>query len=238
MTSIYKITYSTPNRRACLYSRGCPFRCRGCAYKLRQVERPQRFLTLEQIRSVLSELEGLQRVHFLGGDPSASKHLPRILQMCKSDLGLTTWLGHTNGTGLPLANLDGANFSLKAFTPELHEEYTGYPRQPIYDNFRDAYDAGITLRANTVLIPKYIDAAEIGRIAKFVAGVDRGIPFHVVGYMAVPGQPWREPTPEEMQQVVAAAERYLCEVSFSHLSAEEYTRLKASDQLYDSVRVA
>lgn len=240
MTSMYKITYSEANRRACIYNWGCPFRCKGCSYQLREIEggQPDQYLSLDEIRSVLTDIDGLERVHFLGGDPSISPDLPDILHMCKQDMGLITWLGHTNGTRLPLPDLDGANIGLKAYTLKLHEDYTGYPRDPIYENFRAAYDAGITLRANALLIPEYIDAPEIGRIAKFVADVDPDIPFHIVGYMEIAGQPWREPTEEEMQEVASVAGEHLHEVSFSHMTAKEYDRLKKSDQLYDSVRVA
>lgn len=236
--SIYKITHSAENRRAHLYNWGCSFRCKGCAYKLRAEERPDRFLDVGEIRSVLLTLQDLERVHFLGGEPSINEDLPQLLDMCKNELELITWLGHTNGSRLPLANLDGANVSLKAFSAELYQEYTGYPRQPIYDNFEAAYQAGISLRAETVLIPDYIDVDEVEAIAQFVASVDQDIAFHVTGYMRVPRQPWREPTVLEMQRAVAAAKKYLGNVSFSHLTGEEYTRLRNSSTLYRSVRVA
>jgi len=44
-------------------------------------------------------------------------------------------------------------------------------------------------------------------VAAFVAGVDRTIPFHLLGDIPVPGAPWRRPTDGEIEQAVGAARR-------------------------------
>ena len=236
--AIYKITYAAEHSRAHLYNWGCSFRCRGCAYHLREDERPACFLSLEEIQQTLRSLPELRQVNFLGGEPTTNRELSALLAMCKQELGVRTWLGHTNGTALPTENLDGLNISLKAFSPALHLDYTGYPRDPIHTNLHRAWEAGLEIKAGSVLIPDYVDADEIKALAAFVASMSPEIPFHVSAFMEVPGLPWRSPKTEEMAEAKNAALESLRNVSCSALTAEEYVQRRAAGGLYHSVQVA
>ena len=130
------------------------------------------------------------------------RNCPNMLAFCKRELGVTTRLGHTNGSGLVLENLDGSNVSFKAFDDELHREYTGRPVAPSFDNFRRSYEAGLEMKASTVFNPDFGGLEQVEKVAAFVGGLDRSIPFHVLGYIPVPDAPWRRPTDEEMEQAV------------------------------------
>ncbi len=189
---IHKITYSEKYRRATLHNFGCNFRCRGCTYRLKPHPRPERFPSMDEIADCLAALDA-DAVHFMGGEPTTNPQLPELLAFCKRKLGTTTRLGHTNGSGLVLENLDGSNVSFKAFDERLHQEYTGQPAAPAYANFRRAHQAGLDLRASTVLNPELGGLGDFEKVVDFVAGLDRGIPFHVMGYIPVPGTPWRTP---------------------------------------------
>jgi pyruvate formate lyase activating enzyme len=235
---IYKITYAEEHARAHLYNWGCSFRCRGCAYHLRDDQPPARTLSQGEIRDTLRALPTLRQVNFLGGEPTTNRELPALLALCKQDLGVRTWLGHTNGTALITENLDGLNISLKAYSPALHLEYTGYPRDPIHQNLRRAWEAGLEIKAGAVLIPDYVDAEEIRALAAFVASLSPDIPFHLSAFMEVPGLPWRPPTASELAEAVAAARESLHNVSCSALTAQEYLRERATGGLYHSVQVA
>jgi pyruvate formate lyase activating enzyme len=227
----YKITYSERCRRATLHNWGCNFRCWGCTYKLKQHLRPTRFLELDAIRDCLRGLD-LDAVHFMGGEPTTNPQLPDMLAFCKRELGVTTRLGHTNGSGLVLENLDGGNVSFKAFDDDLHREYTGQSVLPAIDNFRLSYEAGLEMKASTVFNPDFGGLEQVEKIAAFVGGLDRRIPFHVLGYIPVPDASWRRPTDEEMQQAVAAASRYLDSVTFSHLTSEQARDLEQRDERF------
>ena len=111
---------------------------------------------------------------------------------------MTTRLGHTNGSGLVLENLDGSNVSFKVFDDQLHREYTGHPAAPLFENFRRSYEAGLEMKASTVFNPDFGGLDQVEKVAAFVGGLDRSIPFHVLGYIPVPDAPWRRPTDEEM----------------------------------------
>jgi pyruvate formate lyase activating enzyme len=73
---------------------------------------------------------------------------------------------------------------------------------------------------------------QVEKIAAFVGSVDRTIPFHILGYIPVPGAPWRRPTDDEMNQAVAVAERYLDTVSFSHFTSEQAKDLQQRDERF------
>ncbi|MCY2988103.1 MAG: radical SAM protein [Planctomycetota bacterium] len=234
--AIYKITYSEKYRRATVHNYGCNFRCRGCTYKLKGDPRPERFLPVEEIHECLRELEP-EAVHFMGGEPTTNPQLPELLAFCKQELGVITRLGHTNGSGLITNDLDGTNVSFKAFDEDVHRAYTGRPVAPNIENFRRSYEAGLEMRASTVFIPDLGGVEQVEKVAAFVASVDRTIPFHILGYIPVPGAPWRRPTEDEMDEAVAAASRFLDRVTFSHFTSEQAKDLTHRDERFAVQRV-
>lgn len=234
--AIHKITYSRKYRRATLHNYGCNYRCRGCTYKLKDHGRPERFPSCDQIQECLRRLD-VEAVHFMGGEPTTNPRLPELLAFCKRELGVTTRLGHTNGSGLVTEHLDGANVSFKAFDEELHVAYTGRSVAPNIENFRRSHAAGLEMRASTVFIPDFGGWEQVEKIAAFVAGVDPAIPFHILGYIPVPGAPWRRPTDEEMDEVVRIARAHLGHVTFSHFTSEQARDLTQRDERFAVERV-
>ena len=234
--AIYKITFSEKYRRATLHNYGCNFRCHGCTYKLKDSQRPDRFLPIEEIHACLRGLEP-QAVHFMGGEPTTNSQLPALLAFCKQELGVTTRLGHTNGSRLITKDLDGTNVSFKAFDDDLHRTYTGQPVKPNIENFRRSYEAGLEMRASTVFIPDFGGLDQVEKVAAFVADVDRTIPFHILGYIPVPDAPWRRPTDEELEHAVEVACRYLDRVTFSHFTSEQAKDLTQRDDRFAVQRV-
>ncbi len=234
--AFYKLTHSAQYRRATVHNLGCNFRCRGCAYKLRGRPTPERIPSLEEFREALRRLD-ISRVHFMGGEPTTDPDLPELLAFCRHELGVRTYLGHTNGSGLVVTDLNGTNVSLKAFSAEKHLEYTGHPRGPVYENLRASFEAGVEVRASCVFIPGYIDEDEIAGMVDFLAPLSPAIPFHAMGYVPVPSAPWRRPTEDEMAGIVALAQSRLQTVGFSHLTPEQLTDLTARDDRFRVVQV-
>lgn len=227
----YKITYSAKYRRATLHNWGCNFRCKGCTYKLKQYPHPAGFLEIGAIHDCLRGLD-LDSVHFMGGEPTINPQLPEMLAFCKRELGITTRLGHTNGSGLVLENLDGTNVSFKVYDDALHREYTGQSVLPALDNFWRSHEAGLDMKASTVFNPDLGGFEQVEKVAAFVGSVDRSIPFHILGYIPVPGAPWRRPEDEEMEQAVKIAQRHLDTVTFSHFTSEQAKDLEQRDERF------
>ncbi|MGA2068948.1 MAG: radical SAM protein [Thermoguttaceae bacterium] len=244
--AFFKITYNAKHRFATLHNFGCTFRCGVCSYKLRSgaegtagqsVPRPTRFLPVEEMQSALRSVP-IDKVFFMGGEPTLAGELPEMLRFAKGTLGAETYLGHTNGSRLPLADLDGANVGLKAWDDEVHCRYTGRPRQPIFDNFAASVRAGLAMKANVVFVPGLVDGDQIQAIARWLAALSAEIPFHVMGYIPVPGQPYRRPTREQMETVLCACRRHLRHVAASHLTAEQALDLRARDDRFVVEQIA
>ena len=238
--AFHKITYNEKYRFATLHNYGCTFRCPVCSYKLRSgaegrpgfsAVKPERFLGVDEMKRALQSVP-IEKVYFMGGEPTVSKELPEMLAFAKRELGVRTYLGHTNGSKLPLPDLDGANVGLKAWDEKVHLAYTGRDKQAIFDNFAAAVEAGLEMKANVVFIPGLVDLDQVEAIAAWVATLRRDIPFHVMGYIPVPGQPYVRPTGEQMATAVEACRKHLDQVASSHLSSLEALDLSARDDRF------
>ena len=242
----HKITYHEKYRFATLHNFGCTFRCPVCSYKLRSgpdgtpgqtYPRPERFLGLCEIRKVLRTVP-VDKVYFMGGEPTVAAELEELLDFARNDLHAKTYLGHTNGSKLPLANLDGANVGLKAWDRDVHLAHTGRPKQPIFDNFAAAFAAGLEMKANVVFVPGLVDLDQVESIAAWLAKLSRDIPFHVMGYIPVPGQPYSRPTEEQMARAVEVCRKHLTSVNSSHLTSEQALDLSSRDDRFAVRQIA
>jgi len=233
-----KVTYSSRFRRAAVYGDyRCNFRCRGCSYGLKPSGEAKPLLGVKEVKEVLAGLD-VERVHFLGGEPTLNPDLAELARFVHKELGAFTKIGHSNGSILAPAHIDAISVSLKAFDEALHRDYTGVSNAPVLANFETMYRQGIRVDASSVLIPHYVGLDEIERIARFIASLDPEIPYHIIGYVPVPGAPWRGATREEVEEAAEVAGRYLAHVTFSALTVEDFLHLRERDERYRSVRVA
>lgn len=238
--SFYRMTWNEKYDFVTLHNWGCTFHCPFCSYKLRSgasgrpgfaEPKPEHFLSVEEQKGVLRKIRP-GKVYFMGGEPTVAKELEEMLLFAKYELGAETKLGHTNGSRLPLPNLDGANVGFKAWSNDLHLSITGKPKSLIYDNFRAAFDSGMKMAANLVFIPGLVGLSEMEGVLRFLAGLDRRIPFHIDGYIPIPGQPWKRPTDAEMSEAVQLAQSWLDNVRSSHLTSDEALDLTARDDRF------
>jgi len=244
--SFYRITYHESLHFATLHNYGCTFHCPFCSYKLRSGAdgtpglswpAPKGFLTAAEIKEALHSVSP-EKVFFMGGEPTTAKELPELLAFAKHELGVTTRLGHTNGNRLPMPDLGGANVGFKAWSESLHLAITGCEKSLIYNNFSAACDAGLDMSANLVFIPELVGLREFEGLLKFLSRISRKIRFHIMGYIPVPGQPYRPPTGPEMAECLALCRSFLDEVGFSHLSSTEARDLEHRDNRFRVTTIA
>ena len=242
----YKITHHAVRRFATLHNFGCTFRCPVCSYKLRSgaegipgqsFPRPDRFLTVEEMKNALRQVQ-IDQLFVMGGEPTLARELPEMLAFARRELGVRTFLGHTNGSKLPMPDLDGANVGLKAWDDDLHRAYTGRDKAAIFNNFAAAFRQGLQMKANVVFIPGYVDLDQVEAVAAWLGGLSRDIPFHIMGYIPVPGQPYARPTVEQMQQAEAVCRKHLAKVDSSHLDSTQATDLASRDNRFAFTRIA
>ena len=235
--AIYKITYSEKFKRANLYNYGCNFNCAWCSYKLKSYGKPDKFLSIGQIKKVLSNLE-IERVHFLGGEPTTYSGIAEIAEFAHNELGVYTKIGHSNGSLMPPEHIDAWSVSIRAVSDSKHRKYTGGKSAiEVLRNFKEGYDKGIEMDASSILIPGLFDKDEIEKIARFISEIDPNIPYHIVGYVPVPNSHWRKPTPSEVKEAENIAKRYLKHVTSSCMTVEEFLNIDR-DIRYKSIRVA
>jgi pyruvate-formate lyase-activating enzyme len=146
----------------------------------------------------------------MGAEPVCDPLLPRVLASLKQ-LKDCHFILLTSGKKLPpLAMLDQVIFSIKAITPALHRDYTGYYNGDILRNFTEmASCKSVSLQVETVFIPGYVDEDEVLRIADFIVSVDRSIPFRIDSYLPIQGLPWRAPKVEEIRSLTEKVKRIL-----------------------------
>jgi len=226
-THVYHITYGPEVQTVHLLFWGCNMHCRGCIRRLHGLDshlaepgQPKsaltpRLLTIEEVLAALAPYP-VRRIFFFGDDPSIDPALGELAAVLKE-----RWHPEhillTNGLILPPYRwFDEIQLSIKAITPALHRDFTGTDVAPALENFRRLRQTSVRLRSESIVIPEYIDAPEITKIAGFIASVDESIPYRLDAYIPVPGAPWRRPTLEEMEQAVAAARRSLDNVSALH----------------------
>lgn len=242
----HSITHNEKYRFATLHHYGCTFKCQVCSYRLRSgangtpglsFPKPEGFLSVEQIKTSLRSVD-IETVYFMGGEPTIAKELPEILAFAKQELKLRTFLGHTNGSRLPMDNLDGGNVGIKAWDEQIHLEYTGQPKSLIFDNFRRGFEAGMDLKANVVYIPGYVDADQVEAIAEWLASLSPTIPFHIMGYIPVPGQTYLRPSTEQIEHVKRLCLKHLHKVGYSNLTSDQAVSLEARDDRFRVRRIA
>ncbi|MBC7247954.1 MAG: radical SAM protein [Actinobacteria bacterium] len=137
---------------------------------------------------------------YFGGDPSPQ--MPFALRA--SELALERRRGglricwETNGSmhpgllrramDLSLASGGCVKFDLKAFHPGLHRALCGVSNRRTLENFSYAASRIAErpdpppLVASTLLVPGYVEAEEVGRIASFISSLDPDIPYSLLAF--------------------------------------------------------
>ena len=79
--------------------------------------------------------------------------------------------------------IDGMNIDIKSFNNEFYKEICGARLKPVLECVKYAHEKGIWIEVTTLLIPGKNDSdEEIRGIAKFLAGLDRSIPWHLSAF--------------------------------------------------------
>lgn len=79
--------------------------------------------------------------------------------------------------------IDGMNIDIKSFSNEFYKEICGARLKPVLEAVRYAHEKGIWIEITTLLIPGKNDSdEEIRGIAKFIAELDKSIPWHLSAF--------------------------------------------------------
>ncbi len=79
--------------------------------------------------------------------------------------------------------LDAANVDLKSFSEDTYKQKIGGRLKPVLSNIVLMKKLGIWVEVTTLIIPGINDSKdELRQIAEFLAGIDKGIPWHISAY--------------------------------------------------------
>jgi pyruvate formate lyase activating enzyme len=93
------------------------------------------------------------------------------------------------------------------------------------------------LKMNVVYVPGLVDLDQVEGVAAWLASVDKDIPFHIMGYIPVPGQPYPQPTVEQMMMAETLSRRHLRNVASSRLEPDHALHLADRDDRFAVTRV-
>lgn len=230
--NVYHITYGPQTKIVQLHFWGCNLDCRTCLLK-RDIydchlaetkdrifqgkniinQKPDTFLDMEEIIRLLKNMD-VNEIIFMGAEPALDPGLPRLSEELHREFSSYNVL-LTNGFQIPdLPHIDEVVFSIKAHTDSLHRDFTHKSNQKAMENFVTLYESGVKIRTESIFIPEYIDGQEIEKVARFVSGVDRNIPYRIDAYIPIGDNPWRRPVPGEIESAASQARKYLTNVSF------------------------
>ncbi len=189
--------YRRGDHNLAVFYGSCTFNCLFCQnWHYRELS-PQesRLISAQELAEVANPRTFC--VCFFGGDPSSQ--MPHALaagrllarkgvRVCWETNGMMHPKLLDQAVQLSLETGGCIKFDLKAFDENLHIALTGASNRRTFENFRRAA-ARIPERpqpplvvASTLLIPGYVDAEEVYRIAQFIAAIDPSIPYTLLAF--------------------------------------------------------
>jgi pyruvate formate lyase activating enzyme len=189
---------------------GCNLDCQGC--QNHGLSRPgPDFAPVEAPADLAARLgqaaqaQGADSWSFTYSEPTVFFEYAQDLAAEAAKAGRPTiWV--TNGEMSPqvLKSLDVAamNIDLKGFTEDFYRQVTGGRLAPVLDNIETALSRGVWVEVTTLLIPGLNDdPATLKRLAAWLAGLGRDVPWHVSRFFPRRRQSSLPPTPLKSLQL-------------------------------------
>jgi len=174
----------------CLYCQNWHFRCRTF---------DDETVPVENLVRAVSEKTAC--ICYFGGDPSPqlpyllhasrsmrNKHSGRILRICWETNGAMSKGLLEDMADTALVSGGCIKFDLKAWNETLHVALTGVTNSRTLKNFARLAEwipsrtEPPFLIASTLMVPGYIDAHEVGRIAEFIKSLNADIPYSLLAF--------------------------------------------------------
>jgi len=183
-----------------VFYEACTFNCLFCQnHHFKRISPSSSKKTFEQLADAVDDRTAC--ICYFGGDPTpqlahaiaASKEVlqknpDRILRICWETNGSMNRNLLEEMCNLSIRSGGCVKFDLKAFDDRLHRALCGVSNAQTLDNFRwlgschKERPVPPLVIASTLLVPGYIDAQEVGKIARFIASVDATIPYSLLAF--------------------------------------------------------
>ena len=224
---VYHITYTPKLRQICLYmDGGCSFSCHGCITDyhpqdchIKDAKKGKnRTLKIEEVISFLKLLD-FKKVIFLGKEPTEDRDFLSLAELLKERFFSFNILLTNGYRFVEKEVIDEVCVSIKAISKKLFKDFTGKddPERVLINFKRYVNKPKVKVRAESILIPNYIESKEIKKIAQFIANINPEIPYRIDGYIPYSSKDrFRRPTLNEIEEAKSISERYLKNVSILH----------------------
>ncbi|WP_457590766.1 radical SAM protein [Geoglobus sp.] len=170
---------------------GCNFDCMYCQnWEHKSVETAPRVGLHELLEKAMNP--GVRCVCHFGGSPEpqmpfALKFSSKLTELREDVMVCWEWNGDGNrrlvlrAAEISWTSGGTVKFDLKAWSEDLHLILTGRSNRNVLKNFEAVFHAyPEVLSATTLLVPYYVDAEEVERIACFIASLDENIPYSLL----------------------------------------------------------
>jgi len=173
---------------------GCNFTCKFCQnYEISQYPKEHahkvvgRELLPEQIVELAIE-NGCKSIAYTYNEPIVFFEYTYDTEKLAHEKGLkniyvTSGYETKKAIDLLAPYIDGMNIDIKSFREEFYRDICGSRLKPVLEAVKYAHEKGIWIEITTLLIPGKNDSdEEIRNIAKFIADIDKAIPWHISAF--------------------------------------------------------
>ena len=183
-----------------VFPQACTFHCLYCQnWHFRYHTFDEHHEPVENLVQAVSEKTAC--ICYFGGDPSPQlpyllrasrlareRNAGRILRICWETNGAMSKRLLEEVADFALVSGGCIKFDLKAWDESLHVALTGVTNRRTLENFEglakkiSSRPEPPLLIASTLMVPGYIDAEEVGRIARFIASLNADIPYSLLAF--------------------------------------------------------
>lgn len=174
-----------------VFIESCSADCLFCQNWHFRTTKRKSFLRAEELASAVTPTTFC--ICFFGGDPSTQMpfamkvaRMRRDVAICWETNGLMNPKVCETATKISLETGGCIKFDIKAYNPGLYFALCGVSNKKVFENFkiaskyrRDDYPVVV---ASTLLVPGYVDAEEVYKIAKFIADINPETPYVLLGF--------------------------------------------------------
>ena len=183
-----------------VFYQACTFNCLFCQnWHFRMAVYQKGLVTAQALAEQVDERTSC--ICYFGGDPTPQlahalstsrialkRNRGRILRICWETNGAMNPKMLKEMARISLDSGGCIKFDLKAYSEEIHLALCGVTNKRTLENFallskmaRERPEPPFLI-ASTLLVPGYVDVEEVGSIARFIASLDTGIPYSLLGF--------------------------------------------------------
>ncbi len=210
---------------------GCNFFCKGCQnYDISQ-QREISGVTVTSNEVISSAIKyNCKSLAYTYNEPTIFAEFVKDCAKIAKKKGLKNILvtnGYMSKEGIDFLSqyIDAMNIDLKSFSDDFYKKNCGARLQPVLNTIKMCHKKRIWIEITTLIIPGENDSEkELKKIAKFIAKVDKNIPWHISRFFPMYKMQQKNPTKiKSLEKAYKMGKKYLNNVYIGNLHKESNT---------------